>query len=173
VKEEVVVLVDAQDRPVGILPKRQAHLEGRLHRAVSVFVFNERGEMLLQRRAAEKYHSGGLWSNACCSHPRPGETLPDAARRRLREEMGLDVPLDLAFTFTYRAELDAGLTEHEFDHVYVGTGNEDPRPDPAEVEAWRWVSMAQLRRELEEDPGAFTAWFPVALRRLLAPPTAG
>jgi isopentenyl-diphosphate Delta-isomerase len=166
-EEEKVVLVDPDDKPIGTAPKLQAHLEGRLHRAISVFVFNDRGEMLLQRRAESKYHSGGLWSNTCCSHPRPGEETIAAADRRLREEMGFQAPLEAAFTFRYRAELEAGLVENELDHVFVGTTDAEPKPDPREVDAWRWIGPADLRRELAERPETFTAWFPIAAMLLL------
>jgi isopentenyl-diphosphate Delta-isomerase len=166
--EEHVVLVDEQDREIGTEEKLRAHREGRLHRAVSVFVFNSRGEMLLQRRAREKYHSGGLWSNACCSHPRPGESAADAAARRLTEELGLTASLEPAFSFIYRAELDAGLVEHELDHVFVARTDEDPIPWPEEVEEWRWIDLDTLAVELADYPGRFTAWFPLALQRILA-----
>jgi isopentenyl-diphosphate delta-isomerase len=134
---------------------------------VSVFVFNSEGELLLQRRAPQKYHSGGLWSNTCCGHPRPGEDNQAAAVRRLKEEMGLSPPLGYAFEFTYRAALGSGLTEHELDHVFLGFTDESPYPDPEEVEDWRWVSLDDLRRELTTGPARFTAWFPLALERVL------
>jgi isopentenyl-diphosphate Delta-isomerase len=165
-EEEVVVLVDARDNEVGTAPKLQAHREGSLHRAVSVFVFNERGQTLLQRRAEGKYHSSGLWSNACCSHPRPGERPHAAAIRRLEEEMGVQSPLRHVFSFIYRAELDRGLSEHELDHVFVGRHDSDPSPDPEEVGEWRWVDPAELRSELRDHPERFSAWFPIAWRLL-------
>jgi isopentenyl-diphosphate delta-isomerase len=166
--DELVVLVDARDNEMGTASKRRAHLDGRLHRAVSVFVFNGAGEMLLQQRAAGKYHSAGLWSNACCSHPRPGENPHQAAIRRLEEEMGLRHPLEHVFAFIYRAELDSGLTEHELDHVFVGVGDEDPVPNAGEVMDWMWMEVPQLTRELARAPERFTAWFPLALHELLA-----
>jgi isopentenyl-diphosphate Delta-isomerase len=165
--EERVVLVDTADNEVGTAPKLQAHRTGDLHRAISVFVFDAVGRMLLQRRAEGKYHSGGLWSNTCCSHPRPGEPVAAAARRRLREEMGMDCELEPAFTFVYRADLDGGLTEHELDHVFVGTTDDSPEPDPDEVSGWRWAEPAEIAREMESDPERFTAWFPIAFRALL------
>lgn len=158
-QEERVVLVDSDDRPVGELEKMQAHREGLLHRALSVFVFNGNGELLLQRRAHGKYHSGGLWTNTCCSHPRPGEPVGDAAARRLREEMGMDCNLAPRFAFVYRSELDDGLVEHEFDHVFLGTSEAEPDPNPAEVLEWRYVSPDEIRHELERNPGRFTSWF--------------
>jgi len=164
---EVVVLVDAEDNEVGVAPKHQAHVDGHLHRAVSVFLFNEAGDILMQQRAAGKYHSARLWSNTCCSHPRPGESPHRAATRRLREEMGLSHPLEHSFAFIYRAELDSDLTEHELDHVFVGVGDQDPDPDPTEVMAWSWWDTEELRRDLVEDPSRFTAWFPLAFERVV------
>lgn len=166
--EERVVLVDADDVEVGTLEKLRAHLDGALHRAFSVFVFDAEGRMLLQRRAAEKYHSGGLWSNTCCSHPRPGEAVDAAARRRLREEMGFECPLEEAFRFVYRADVGGGLTEHEYDYVFVGRFDGEPVPNPAEVEGWRWMDVDGVRREMERDPAAFTFWFRTAFAQVLA-----
>lgn len=165
--EERVILVDEGDEVVGSAGKLEAHQRGELHRAFSVFLFNEAGEVLLQRRAAVKYHGGGLWSNSCCGHPRPGETTAAAARRRLREEMAIDSPLERVFAFTYRAEVAAGLTEHEIDHVFVGRVAGDPEPDPAEVDEWRWVSLQDVQRELIQDAQRFTPWFARALEGLL------
>ncbi|HEV2765300.1 MAG TPA: isopentenyl-diphosphate Delta-isomerase [Pyrinomonadaceae bacterium] len=160
---ERVILVDEQDRALGSAEKLSAHTEGRLHRAFSVFVFDRAGRVLLQRRARTKYHSGGLWSNTACGHPRPEETTADAARRRLGEEMGFRCELTEAFGFVYRAELDNGLVEYEYDHVLIGVFDGDPAPDPSEVEDWRRVSLAQLRRELRERPLEFTYWLRQAL----------
>jgi isopentenyl-diphosphate delta-isomerase len=170
---EEVLLVDEFDRPVGVMEKMEAHRKARLHRAFSVFIFSPKGEMLLQRRALSKYHSGGLWTNACCSHPRPGEETCAAARRRLSEELGFDVPLEKIFEFTYRSEFDNGLTEHEYDHVYVGYYDRDVRPDPEEVSQWRWLSPEAVQSELDASPEDFTAWFHVAfpmVRERLAGP---
>lgn len=164
---ERVILVDEHDRELGTEEKERAHREGRLHRAFSVFVFDSRGRLLLQRRARTKYHSAGLWTNTCCSHPRPGEGVPAAAARRLREEMGMECALRPSFPLLYRAELDRGMTEHEYDHVLVGECDRDPVPDPAEVEEWAWVSPAALRREVERRPEAYTYWFRLALPELL------
>ena len=165
--EERVILVDEADRELGTEGKLRAHREARLHRAFSVFLFDAEGRMLLQRRAAEKYHSGGLWTNTCCSHPRPGEEVGAAARRRLEEEMGLRCELERAFTFVYRAELDDGLWEHEYDHVFIGSVDVDPEPDPAEVEGWRWVAVEEVEREMEAHPERFTIWFRIAFDRLV------
>ena len=162
---EQVILVDEQDRALGADEKMSAHRSGALHRAFSVFVFDPEGRLLLQRRARGKYHSGGLWSNTACGHPRPGETTPDAARRRLREEMNIDCELREAFAFVYRADLGGGLVEHEYDHVYVGTHRgPGPSPDPSEVEDWRWVTLDELHRALQEEPHRYTYWLNIALK---------
>lgn len=165
---ELVILVSPDDTPIGVEAKLRAHEDGSLHRAVSVFVFDRRGAMLLQRRARGKYHSGGLWSNAACGHPRPDEPTLGAARRRLREEMGIECALRPAFRFTYRAELGGGMREHEVDHVFVGRCEAVPAPDPAEVEAWRWASVAEVRAELGHHPERFTVWFELALDEMIA-----
>ncbi|MEP6729832.1 MAG: isopentenyl-diphosphate Delta-isomerase [bacterium] len=164
-RRERVVLVDHRNRAVGIASKLRAHREGRLHRAVSVLIFDSHGMLLLQRRAAQKYHSPGLWSNSCCGHPRPGERSASAARRRLREELGMDCTLQHAFSFEYHASLDGGMTEHELDHVFVGTCDDTPTPDPAEVSAWERVSPAMLRRRMADDPESYTVWFRVLMER--------
>jgi len=170
---ERVILVDERDREVGFAEKMQAHAEGLLHRAFSVFVFDGEGRLLLQRRALSKYHSGGLWSNTACGHPRPGETVAGAARRRLAEEMRVGCELRPGFEFIYRAELDNDLTEYEYDHVLVGSFDGEPRPDPAEVGDWRWVGLEELRGELAARPERYSYWLRVVLesaewRRLLA-----
>lgn len=149
------------------MEKMEAHLRGVLHRAVSVFVFDSAGRMLLQRRAAAKYHSGGLWSNSCCSHPRPGERTADAAIRRLQEELGFRCPLEHAFSFVYRADVGGGLIEHEFDHVFLGRFDGEPVPDPAEVEGWRWTDPAEVAAEMEAHPDRFTYWFHTAFRQFV------
>ena len=156
--DERVILVDECDRELGTCGKLRAHAEGALHRAFSVFIFDHRGRLLMQKRATGKYHSAGLWSNTACGHPRPGEATREAARRRLREEMSLDCELREAFEFLYRAELDGALVEHEYDHVFVGTHDGEPVPDPAEVEDWRWVGMDELRRDLREEPQHYSYW---------------
>ncbi|HEX2090857.1 MAG TPA: isopentenyl-diphosphate Delta-isomerase [Longimicrobiaceae bacterium] len=169
-KEERVILVDEHDIERGSAEKLRAHVEGELHRAFSVVVFNRRGEVLLQRRAAEKYHSGGLWSNTCCGHPRPGEDTALAARRRLREEMGLDCDLEWICGFRYRAELRGGLAEHEYDHLFVGRYDGDPHPDPEEVEDWSWVPLDRVRREIADAAERYTPWFRHLLERLPTSP---
>lgn len=160
---EQLILVDEDDRELGVAEKMQAHREGALHRAFSVFVFDHGGRLLMQKRAASKYHSAGLWSNTACGHPRPGETTKDAARRRLREEMGFDCELRAAFEFVYRAEVGGELIEHEYDHVFVGACDRSPAPDPAEVEDWRWVSMDELRRNLNEEPHRYSRWLKLVI----------
>lgn len=165
---EEIILVDEDDREVGFAEKVSAHRDGgRLHRAFSIVLFNTRGEMLLQLRAAAKYHFGGLWTNACCGHPRRGEALEAAARRRLREELGIDVELREVFSFVYRAtDPGSGLTENEFDHVFVGRFDGDPDPDPEEMDDTRWIDCAALERDLAARPGAYTPWFARVVERL-------
>jgi isopentenyl-diphosphate delta-isomerase len=170
------VLVDASDRVVGSAAKIDAHRFGTLHRAFSVFLFDSEGALLLQQRARRKYHSGGLWTNTCCGHPRPGEITTAAARRRLREEMGLDCALDEAGSFLYRAVVGHGLEEHELDHVLVGHSDDEPVPDPLEVGGWRRVRILDLHQERARTPRRFTAWFAqaleIALRASLLLPSA-
>ena len=163
--EERVVLVDSSDREMGSMEKLRAHEEGALHRAVSVFVFDRLGRLLLQQRSAAKYHAARLWSNSCCGHPRPGESPFAAAERRLKEEMGLECPLRPVTTFLYRATVGT-LVEHEFDHVFVGLCDHDPRPDPTEVMAWRTARMSELERDLSDRPDRYTPWLPLALAAL-------
>jgi len=166
-KSPDVILVNEQDEAIGTMEKMEAHHKGLLHRAFSVFVINDAGEILLQRRALEKYHSAGLWTNACCSHPFPGETIAAAAHRRLQEEMGFDCELQEIFTFTYRAEFDNGLTEHEFDHVLLGTYNGNIHPNPAEVCDYHYLSSERINELMENEPTAYTIWFHRALPLVL------
>lgn len=163
-----VILVDGHDNPVGVMEKLEAHGAGALHRAFSVFLFDERGRWLLQRRHPDKYHSGGLWTNACCSHPQPGQTILEAAAIRLRQEMGVETELSPLFNFVYRAAFDNGLIEHELDHVLVGDFTGAPLANPAEVCDWRWVEPSALLEELEAHPERFTVWFRQAAPRVLA-----
>jgi isopentenyl-diphosphate Delta-isomerase len=153
-----VVLVDAQDRELGTMEKLAAHRAGAMHRAFSVFVFDRSGRLLLQRRAMHKYHSGGIWSNTCCSHPRPGEPLLMAAQRRLSEEMGFVCDLRPQFSFTYRVQLAQGLWEHELDHVFFGECSSDPRPDLSEVLEWRYIHLNDLEHEITAAPDRFSYW---------------
>ena len=165
---EFVVLVDEQDNPIGKMEKQQAHIEGLLHRAFSIFIFNSEKKLLLQKRASSKYHCGGLWTNSCCSHPRENENIQDAANRRLAEEMGMQCSLKPIFTFMYRAEFDNGLIEHELDHVFFGESDQNPKINPEEVETYRYIAMEDLQQEVKEFPQNFTPWFIIALDRVLA-----
>jgi isopentenyl-diphosphate delta-isomerase len=156
---DALVLVDRDDVALGTAPKLEVHRDGRLHRAVSVLLFDDEGRVLLQQRSAAKYHSAGLWANTACGHPRPGETVLDAARRRLRAEMGIDArDLIVAGRFVYRAQLEAGLVEHELDHVVVGRWTGAPSPDAGEVAAWAWIAPDDLARELRAHPERYAAW---------------
>ncbi len=157
--EERVILVDRDDRPLGTAPKLEAHLRGDLHRAFSVLIHDGAGNMLLQKRHVAKYHSGGLWTNACCGHPRPGEDTLSAAQRRLAEEMGISCPLEPMQAFAYRADVGSGLIEHEFVHLYSGRWNGSVAPDPAEAEAHAWQPASSVREQISADPDRFTAWF--------------
>ena len=159
--EEMVVLVDEHDNELGVMEKMEAHEKGVLHRAFSVFVFNQNDELMLQRRAFHKYHSGGLWTNTCCSHPRPHEVVMAAGNRRLQEEMGMTAPLEEAFTFVYRADLDNSLTEHELDHVLVGRTDTQPVINREEVESWKYMSLQDVRAAIDRTPAAFTEWFKI------------
>lgn len=165
---EQVILVDDHDRSIGVSGKLDAHRDGgRLHRAFSVFLFDQQGRMLLQRRAAQKYHFPMLWTNACCGHPRPGEAVLEAARRRVFEELGVQVELRRAFSFQYVAEDEAsGLTEREIDHVLLGTLDGEPQPCPEEVDAVEWREEGELARDVEALPERYTPWFRVALGEL-------
>ena len=165
-----VVLVDMADRVLGTASKEQAHADGLLHRAVSVVITDEAGHVLLQRRAEHKYHSGGLWANTSCTHPRPGETARRAAIRRLREEMGIRCRIRPAGIYRYRARLTNGLVEHELDHVFIGRWQGEPRPDPDEVAEWRWISVAELLRDLSARPWRYSAWLGGVLARARAHP---
>lgn len=164
--EDQVVLVDTSGNPIGHQEKLIAHRLGQLHLAVSVFVFDESKRLLLQRRAESKYHSGGLWSNTACTHPRPAETVFDAARRCLRDEMGIECALLRAGQLTYRRAVGSGLVEHEYDVLFTGAFDGEPRPNPAEVSDWRWLSAAQARRDAQANHAAYSAWFALALECL-------
>jgi isopentenyl-diphosphate Delta-isomerase len=161
-----IILVNSRDEETGTAEKMEAHYKALLHRAFSVFIFNNAGEMLLQQRALHKYHSGGLWTNACCSHPRPGEKTIAGAQRRLKEELGFTTELQKAFDFVYTAAFDNGLTENEFDHVYTGTYNEVITPNAEEVMDYCFKPMERIRKELIDSPGLYTAWFIIAFPKL-------
>jgi len=159
-----IALVDIHGNETGRMEKMAAHQQGMLHRAFSIFIFNDQDELLLQRRAQGKYHSSGLWSNTCCSHPYPGEDVAFAAHRRLQEEMGFDCALQEVFSLTYKAAVGQGLTEHEYDHVLVGRYNADPRANPDEVQEWKWASMATLSEEALRFPAKYTHWLKLIIR---------
>ncbi len=158
-EEEYLILVDTEDKPIGKMEKSLVHEQGLLHRAFSVFIFNTKGQLLLQQRADEKYHSGGLWTNTCCSHPSYGEEINVAIKRRMAEEMGLRCSVTLGFTFIYKAGVDHGLTEYEFDHVYIGITDDVPQPDPAEVKNWKYMEMNFIASDLGKNPDNYTEWF--------------
>lgn len=165
---EQVILVDANDVEIGVAEKMEAHEKAMLHRAFSIFIFNDQGKMLIHQRANEKYHSGGLWTNACCGHPRPNEKTLDAAKRRLMEEMGIDCILEHKFSFTYKAFLDHNLTEHEIDHVFAGTFNNTPDPNPNEVMAYKWLTLDEVKDAVRSNPEKFTIWFKICLEEVIA-----
>ena len=163
---EEVILVDEEDRTLGFMEKMEAHEKALLHRAFSIFVFNSEGELMIHQRAFEKYHSGGLWTNTCCSHPRKGETVEQAAHRRLMEEMGFDCELQEVFSFIYKAELDQGLTEHELDHVLIGEYNDQPNLNPDEVADWKCIGLSDLKSDIDSNPDKYTIWFKIALKEV-------
>jgi isopentenyl-diphosphate delta-isomerase len=156
---EYVILVNEKDQEIGKMEKQEAHEKGLLHRAFSVFIFNDQKELLLQQRALTKYHSAGLWTNTCCSHPRVNETIVQAAHRRLQEEMGFDCFLEVKTSFIYKADFDNGLTEHEFDHVLVGNFNGEVIINPTEVASYKWVAIDWLKQDMMKNPNNYTAWF--------------
>jgi isopentenyl-diphosphate delta-isomerase len=164
--EREIILVDVNDRPVGTATKEDAHRRGDLHRAFSVFLYCG-DRLLIQQRAFHKYHSGGLWANTCCSHPRPGEELEEAVSRRLKEEAGIECEVKEIFSFVYKHRFAEDLYEHEYDHVFLGEYCGDPVPNPEEIEAFRWIFFGDLKRELAEEPEKFAPWFVIAAPRVL------
>ncbi|MFT7033412.1 MAG: isopentenyl-diphosphate delta-isomerase [Cyclobacteriaceae bacterium] len=164
---EEVVVVDSTDKQIGVLEKLEAHRLGKLHRAISVLVFNSKGEILLQKRAADKYHSSNLWTNTCCSHPRPFEDIAQAAKRRLREEMGIEASLKWNFSFEYKTNFENGLIENELDHVFFGESNQIPIPDPNEVSEWKYVDMEELEIDMKNQPEVYTYWFHIIIDKIL------
>ncbi|MCH3882908.1 MULTISPECIES: isopentenyl-diphosphate Delta-isomerase [Tenacibaculum] len=164
-QEEQVILVDKDDNQIGLMPKMEAHEKALLHRAFSVFTFNDKGELLLQQRAAEKYHSPLLWTNTCCSHQRDGETNLEAGKRRLQEEMGFVCELKEIFSFIYKAPFDNGLTEHELDHVMIGSYNDKPIINKEEVQAYKWMTLEAVKKDMEENPQEYTAWFKIIFEK--------
>ena len=162
-----VVQVDENDNDIKFVPKLEAHFSGVLHRAVSVLIFDRNGKWMLQKRANDKYHSSGLWSNTCCSHPFPNEDVKVAAERRLHEEMGISCSLVKRYSFQYKAEFDNGLIEHELDHVFVGITDDVPNPNPEEVSEWRMISTAELEKELRDNPEIFSEWFKIIVPEII------
>lgn len=160
-EEEKVILVNENDEQIGLMPKLEAHQKAVLHRAFSVFVLNDKNELMLQQRAAHKYHSPLLWTNTCCSHQRENETNIQAGNRRMIEEMGFTTELKELFSFIYKAPFDNGLTEHELDHVMIGFSNQEPVINPDEVEAWKWMDIDSVREDIEKNPDIYTAWFKI------------
>lgn len=162
----LVILVDSNDNPIGTMAKMEAHEKGALHRAFSVLIFNSSGELLLQRRATTKYHSGGLWTNTCCSHPAPGEDTADAAVKRLEEEMGIRVKINYHSCFVYRTELDHGLQEHEFDHIYIGYSDQQPVLNPDEVVEYKHLAPESVSEDIRKNPQAYSVWFKIVCQKL-------
>ena len=164
-QEEKVVLVDKNDNKLGLMPKMEAHLKGKLHRAFSVIIFNTQGKILLQKRASTKYHTPNLWSNTCCSHQRDGESNLEAGTRRLNEEMGFVCKLTETTSFIYKASFDNGLTEHEFDHVLVGNYNGEPQINTDEVASWKWMLLEDIKKDIAKNPSSYTAWFKIIFNK--------
>ena len=164
---DYVILVDEQDNEIGVMEKLRAHELGKLHRAFSVFIFNDKKELLLQQRAINKYHSGGLWTNTCCSHPRPNETIKDAAIRRLYEEMGMTCDLKIINNFIYKTEFENGLIEHEFDYILTGISNSTPQINKTEVESYKWQQISEIQNDINLNPNQFTTWFKIAIQKVI------
>lgn len=164
-KEEQVILVNDKDEQIGLMAKMEAHEKALLHRAFSVFIFNDRNELMIQQRAKDKYHSPGLWTNTCCSHQREGETNIEAGKRRLQEEMGFTTELKDTISFIYKAPFDNGLTEHEFDHILVGNFQGEPNLNPEEAEDYKWVSLEELKQDMEGNPQKYTEWFKIIFEK--------
>lgn len=160
---EKVILVNENDHEIGFIDKLEAHKKGLLHRAFSIMLFNDEGKMIIQKRAKTKYHSAGKWSNTCCSHPRPNETMEEAINRRLKEEMGISTILQFVYKFSYKVKLENGLFEHEFDHVFAGKFSGKPLLNLAEVEDWKYISLQDLRKDLAANPTNYTEWFKIIL----------
>jgi len=163
-----IILVDENDRQIGTGEKMEVHKNNRLHRAFSIFVFNDKNDLMLQKRAGHKYHSGGLWTNTCCSHPHPGESVIDSAHARLQNEMGFDIDLTEKFTFQYTTQYE-GIAENEIDHVLFGHYNGEPEINLDEAEDWRWVSLTDLRKEIRENPEGYTSWLKIAIEKISSP----
>jgi isopentenyl-diphosphate delta-isomerase len=164
--EQQVILVDENNNQIGVTEKIKAHREGRLHRAFSIFVFNSQGEFLIQQRAKMKYHSGELWSNTVCSHPKPNETYDQAVHRRLKEEMGFDCELKKMFCFIYNTGFENGLTENEYDCVFFGKYDDEPQPNPEEVMDHKWINLKKLDRDISQNPNKYSVWLKIALEKM-------
>jgi isopentenyl-diphosphate delta-isomerase len=164
--QEYVILVDESDNEIGVMEKLQAHQEGLLHRAFSIFIFNSKNELLLQQRAITKYHSAGLWANTCCSHPRPNETIKDSANRRLHEEMGMSCDLNIKTNFIYTTQFENGLTENELDYVLVGFTNQNPIINIEEVESYKWQSISDIKTDVIANPQHYASWFKIAIEKV-------
>ena len=164
---DLLILVDENDQEIGSMEKLAVHQSGRLHRAFSVFVFNSKGELLLQQRAENKYHSGGLWTNTCCSHPVNGETIKETIRKRLKDEMGIECETDFQFSFIYKTQFENGLTEHELDHVYFGKSDETPVPNDLEAKSWKYISLEDLQNDIQNNPNNYTAWLKICLPEVI------
>lgn len=165
--EDRVILVDESDQEIGSEEKLKAHRQGQLHRAFSIFVFNPQGQILLQKRSTKKYHSDGLWSNTCCSHPRPGEPFEQEVRRKLIQEMGFECELQRIFSFTYKVEFQNDLIEHEIDHVFIGRYAGDPTPNPDEVDGWQWMDLEVLLNDVKTNPQAYSYWLRICIDQVL------
>ncbi|WP_276503315.1 isopentenyl-diphosphate Delta-isomerase [Terrimonas pollutisoli] len=165
--KELLILVDEKDNQIGTLDKLTVHQTGRLHRAFSVFIFNSKNELLLQQRADDKYHSPGLWSNTCCSHPTNGEPTGNAVSRRLKEELNIECHSSFAFSFIYKTQFTNGLTEHEYDHVYFGKCDAAPVPNPREVKDWKYMNLQDLHQDILENPDNYTEWLKICLPKVM------
>ncbi|MCX6185735.1 MAG: isopentenyl-diphosphate Delta-isomerase [Bacteroidetes bacterium] len=168
INKEFVILVDEKDNEIGIMEKEEAHVKAMLHRAFSIFIFNDKNELLLQKRALSKYHSGGMWTNTCCSHPRQNESITDAAHRRLCEEMGFDCELNIKHKFIYKARFDNGLTEHEFDYVLKGIYNKEVFPNSEEVSEYKWVDLSWVLNDMQHNKEKYTPWFNLILSKSMS-----
>ena len=161
---DFVILVDERDNEIGVMEKLRVHELGLLHRAFSIFIFNDKNELLLQQRAINKYHSGGLWTNTCCSHPSPNETIKDAANRRLHEEMGMSCDLKIISNFIYKTDFENGLIENEFDYILTGISNSSPQINKTEVETYKWQSVSEIQSDMKLNPKKYTTWFKIAMQ---------
>jgi len=161
-----IILVDENDKQIGVATKKETHEQGLMHRCFSILVFNNKNELLMQQRAKEKYHSGGLWANTCCSHPEPGEEILEAAKKRLKEEMGFNCELQEDFVFHYRTEFDNGLIEDEVDHVLIGSYNGEVIPNPGEVDDFKWMKVEDIKQDMQEYPQEYASWFKLIIQKL-------